>query len=311
MKKIFPFPTNFPFLPTTNMTDSYAEQEARISRALEDYTSGKNQNLSALAREHRVNYQRLRRRSIGLPSKIGNQNRPRLLTGAQEDAIIRTIDSLRRYNIKLNGKDIEDLANLLLWRQYERDHPEATVPKTSAILPRLANAEILPPGLKLVNHQWAYSFIKRINPKIRPTADDQISSGRATVSAAMMQNWFDALEPVIKQIKHYNIYNFDETGFILGQQSSRTSLIGRKRARAELAETQESLTAIECISPDGFALPPFFIFTGSVILERWFDESPDPDWVVSVAKSGYINSDIAFEWLQHFDKHTQKRAGNG
>jgi hypothetical protein len=82
MKKIFPFSTNFPFLPTTNIADSYAEQEVRISRALEDYTCGKNQNLSALAREYRVNYQRLRRRSIGLPSKIGNQNRLRLLTRA-------------------------------------------------------------------------------------------------------------------------------------------------------------------------------------------------------------------------------------
>jgi hypothetical protein len=58
MKKIFPFSTNFPFLPTTNMADSYAEQEARISRALEDYTSGKNQNLSALAREYRIYYPR-------------------------------------------------------------------------------------------------------------------------------------------------------------------------------------------------------------------------------------------------------------
>jgi hypothetical protein len=56
MKKFFPFPTNFSFLPTTNIADSYAEQEARVSRALEDYTSGKNQNLSALAREYRVNY---------------------------------------------------------------------------------------------------------------------------------------------------------------------------------------------------------------------------------------------------------------
>jgi hypothetical protein len=110
-----------------------------------------------------------------------------------------------------------------------------------------------------------------------------------------MQNWFNALELVIKQIKHYNIYNFDETGFILGQQSSCISLIRRKRARAELADTRESLTAIECISPDGFVLPPFFIFIGSVILERWFDESLDPNEVVSVAKTSYINSDIAFK----------------
>jgi hypothetical protein len=75
-----------------------------------------------------------------------------LLIEAQEGAILRTIDSLRRYNIKLNSKDIEDLANLLLWRQYERDYPDATVLKTLLVLPRLAKAEILPPGLKLVNH---------------------------------------------------------------------------------------------------------------------------------------------------------------
>jgi hypothetical protein len=180
------------------------------------------------------------------------------------------------------------------------------VPKTLAILPRLANAENRPPGLKLVNHQWVYSFIKRIDPNLLPIADEQIESERAKVSAAIMQHWFDGLEPVIKQIKHGNIYNFDETGFILGQQPSRTRSIGRKRARAEVDE-RESLTAIECISADGFALPPFFIFQGSVLLKRWFDESLDPDWVVSVAKTSYVNSDLAFEWLQHFDKHTINR----
>lgn len=107
--------------------------------------------ISALSREYGVSYHRLRRRSLGKPFKIGNQNRPRLLTEAQEGAIVRMIDSLRRYNIKLNGKDIKDLANLILWRQYRKDHPDATGSKTS-ILSRLAKAENLPPGLKLVNH---------------------------------------------------------------------------------------------------------------------------------------------------------------
>jgi hypothetical protein len=92
---------------------------------------------------------------------------------------------------------------------------------------------------------------------------------------------------VIKQGKHSNIYNFDETGFILGQQPSYTRSIGRKRARAEVSSTQESLTSIEYISADGFALLPFFIFTGSVLLERWFDESLNPDWVVLVAPTSW------------------------
>jgi hypothetical protein len=99
-----------------------------------------------------VPYYRLRARFYGRPSKIGKQKSLRLLTEAQEGAILRIIDSLRCYNIKLNRKDIEDLANLLLWRQYERDYPDTTVLKTSPVLLRLAKAEILPPRLKLVNH---------------------------------------------------------------------------------------------------------------------------------------------------------------
>ncbi|KAJ5364937.1 uncharacterized protein N7496_010650 [Penicillium cataractarum] len=292
------------------MPKSYEEEEGQIEKALEAYSSGRNRNLSALARDYGVSYSRLRRRANGISSKLGNKNRPRLLTEAQEAAIVRVIDSLRRYNIKLNGRDIEDYANLLLWRQYERDHPEATLPKTTAVLPRLAKAKNRPPGLKLVNHQWAYSFIKRVDPNLVPVADEQISSERARITAAEMQHWFDGLEPVIRQVKHYNIFNFDETGFILGQQASRSHSIGRKgarQARSEKADTREMLTSIECISADGRVIPPFFIFEGSVVLERWFDEPLPNDWVISVSPTGYVNSELAFEWLQHFDEHTINR----
>jgi DDE superfamily endonuclease len=293
------------------MASKYQEEENRISMALEVYKRDKNRKLSALARDFAVPYQRLRRRAQGVSSKIGNQNRPRLLTEAQEQAIVRTIDHLRRYNIKFNGRDIEDFANLLLWREYERDHPEAKIPKSKSILARLAKREDWPPGLKLVNHQWAYDFIQRIDPNLGPIADEQIDCERATVTAAMVQNWFDGLEPIIKKIKHYNIYNFDESGFMLGQQPSRTRSIGRQRARAEVnLSKRESQTIIECIAADGFAIPPFLIFRGSVILERWFEDQEDDDWYVSVAETGFVNSNLAFTWLQHFDKHTYSRAKN-
>lgn len=63
---------------------------------------------------------------------------------------MRVIDHLRRYNIKLNSKDIEDFVNLLLWRQYERDYPEAKILKSKSILARWARREDWLPGLKLV-----------------------------------------------------------------------------------------------------------------------------------------------------------------
>lgn len=123
------------------MTSQYQDEGRRISMAIEIYQRDKKRKLSTLARDFNVPFQRLRRRAQGVPSKIGNQNRLRLLTEAQDIAIVRTIDRLRRYNIKLNGKDIEDYANLLLWRQYVRDHPEAVMPKSKSILARLTNRE--------------------------------------------------------------------------------------------------------------------------------------------------------------------------
>ena len=82
---------------------------------------------------------------------------------------------------------------------------------------------------------------------------------------------------------------------MLGQQASRTSSVGRQRARAEVnLSKRDSQTIIECIAADGFAIPPFLIFRGSVILERWFEDQEDDDWYVSVTETGFVNSDLAF-----------------
>ena len=95
---------------------------------------------------------------------------------------------------------------------------------------------------------------------------------------------------------------------MLGQQSSRTSSIGRQRARARVKlSKRESQIIIVCIATDGFAILPFFIFRGSVILERWFEDQEDDDWYISVTETGFMNSDLAFNQLQHFDKHTINR----
>ena len=82
---------------------------------------------------------------------------------------------------------------------------------------------------------------------------------------------------------------------MLSQQASRISSVGRQRARAEVnLSKRDSQTIIECIAADGFAIPPFLIFRGSVILERWFEDQEDDDWYVSVTETGFVNSDLAF-----------------
>lgn len=43
------------------------------------------------------------------------------------------------------------------------------------------------------------------------------------------------------------------------------------------------------------------------MLERWFENQEDDDWYVWVANTGFVNSNLAFEWLQHFDKNSLNR----
>jgi hypothetical protein len=134
------------------MRNLYENDEDQIQKAIEVYNSGQNHNLSALAHDYVVSHWRLRRGANSSSSRIDNHNRPRLPTEVQEGTISRTINNLRRLNIKLNDRDIEDFANLLLWRQYKRDHPEVAVSKTHQFLPRVSRAKGRPPALKLVNH---------------------------------------------------------------------------------------------------------------------------------------------------------------
>jgi hypothetical protein len=54
--KITLFPSNLLSSPATTMANSYSEEEDCIISALEAYRSGKNRNLSALAREYGVPY---------------------------------------------------------------------------------------------------------------------------------------------------------------------------------------------------------------------------------------------------------------
>ena len=76
------------------------------------------------------------------------------------------------------------------------------------------------------------------------------------------------IEPVIKKIKHYNIYNVDKGGFILRQQAYRTRSVSRHHAQAKVNPSKRgSQTIVKYITTDSFAIPPFLIFRGSVLLK--------------------------------------------
>ncbi|KAL6150042.1 hypothetical protein ACJBU6_11557 [Exserohilum turcicum] len=80
-----------------------------------------------------------------------------------------------------------------------------------------------------------------------------------------------------------DIYNFDETGFIMGKILSQLIITGLesfgKKKRIQPGN-REWVTVIQ-----GVDLPP--------------------DWILEVSPHGWTNNQLALAWLEHFDRHTK------
>jgi hypothetical protein len=74
------------------------------------------------------------------------------------------------------------------------------------------------------------------------------------------------LDILIKQhkLRPKNIYNFDESGFMLGEGKKQNIITANPSASEYIAtgDRGQSLTAIECIAADGWVMSPFFLFAG-------------------------------------------------
>jgi hypothetical protein len=114
------------------------------------------------------------------------------------------------------------------------------------------------------------------------------------------------------QITPANLYNFDETGFALGQgkpQKVATQLRGR-RHHAGGESKGENVTLIECVNAEGFAILRVFVW--KYHMERWFTDAKIPQsWRLGYSDSGYVDDELYFQWLQHFNKWTKDRATRG
>jgi hypothetical protein len=106
----------------------------------------------------------------------------------------------------------------------------------------------------------------------------------------------------------YNIYNFDETGFQLGQGKAQKVVITRPnqatRGRAS-KEMGELVSVIKYITADGLVLSPYFIFKGAVHMERWYESEILGNYHIALSPKGYSSDLISLDWIHHFDHYTR------
>jgi hypothetical protein len=120
------------------MSNEMKPLEDRIQDAISAYHQKKIPQMSVLAREFEVPYHLLRARMQGQPSKFDRAKNSRTLDPIQEQEMLSYIDSLDNSYTSPTPELIEKAANRLL---------------------KKAGSD------RLVGHNWAYRFLKRLSPR--------------------------------------------------------------------------------------------------------------------------------------------------
>ena len=87
-----------------------------------------------------------------------------------------------------------------------------------------------------------------------------------------------------------------------------TSAERKGRPKTKQPGNREWVTVVHGINSQGWSIPAHVILKAVIHQSTWYTESNLPrDWAISVSDKGWKDDEIGFEWIQHFQKHTQHR----
>jgi hypothetical protein len=248
-------------------------KEAQIILALKALENDKNLSIRAAAKIYGVARKTLERRRAGKPARRDTTPNSKKLTQSEEEAIVQYIIELsaRAFPPRLSG--VEDMANQLL---------------------RVRDA---PPVGKL----WAHRFVKR-QPELRTRYTRRYDYQRAKCEdPKVIGEWFALVRNVKAKygILDDDIYNFDETGFMMGIIFAGmvvTTSDGLSKAKLAQPGNREWATVIQ-------------VLAAQYHLANWYTECNLPaDWRIATTDNGWTTNAVGLDWIKHFDYHTAPRA---
>jgi hypothetical protein len=265
---------------------SSASKEARVILALEALQNDKKLSLRAVAKLYNVPVTTLYDRRAGRPARRDTTPNSRRLTDSEEKAIVQYIIDLSARSFPPRLRGVEDMANQLL---------------------RVRDA---PPVGKL----WAHNFVKR-QPELRTRYARRYDHQRAKCEdPEVIGEWFALVRNVKAKygIVDDDIYNFDETGFMMGIIFAGmvvTTSDGLSKAKLAQPGNREWATVIQGVNALGWAIPPFIILAAQYHLANWYTECNLPaDWRIATTDNGWTTNAVGLDWIKHFDYHTAPRA---
>jgi hypothetical protein len=260
--------------------------EARILLALQALQNDPKLSIRKAATVYQVNHRTLGRRRNGIHSKRDITTKSRNLSDLEEQTIVQFILDLDSRGFPPRRDFVEKKANSLL-----------------------ADREALPVG-KL----WVHNFIQR-QPELKACRFRRYDYKRAKCEdPTIIQGWFRLVENTIAKygIQLADIWNFDETGFMMGMIEPGMVVTSSERRgipKKIQPGNREWITVTQAVNAEGQSIAPFIIGSGQYHLANWYRECNLPgDWVIALSENGWTNNQLGLDWLQHFDRSTKDRS---
>lgn len=178
----------------------------------------------------------------------------------------------------------------------------------------MANTILESRNARRVGTRWASNFVNR-QPELKMRFSRAYDYQRALCEdPEKIKPWFALFRNMKAKygIQDEDVYNFDETGFMMGQITSMMVVTGADRSgkrKKVQPGNREWVTVIQGVCSDGWCLPPFIVVKGVYHLANWYSDSTLPrDWVIKPTLNGWTDNETGLDWIRHFEKHTVTRA---
>jgi hypothetical protein len=274
-----------------------AEADKRIQKALDELANDKHQSIRAAAKANNVSHTTLLRRLDGGKSTAESREPQQILTIAEEDALAECITRLATVGHPPKHAFIRELAEEIQSTRLRNENDPHNIP-----------AFRLPIG-----DSWVQRFIHR-HFDLETAFSRTIEAARVKeVTKEALDHWFEELKKTIeeKKIRIDDMYNMDETGFSIGSVRDSHVVVSKTSKTRFQAHPgrQEWASVLECICADGGSIVPFIILKGDKVLGSWIPPSAlELDWYFAASIKGWTNNDRGFEWLTKvFDPLTREK----
>lgn len=260
-----------------------SSKEGSILLAISAFHSGQCASLSAAAKAYNVSKTTLHRRIHGHPARGDYIPRNTKLSQIEEEVLVNDILKLDAQGLSPSIGLVKDMADTI------------------------CKARNSPP----VGVNWTTTFVKRtpaLSTRLGRTYECQ---RKLCEDPAIIGDWFQLVKNTVNKhgIISEDIYNFDESGFQMGQISASmvVTAIDRQGRPKQIKPTNtEWVTLIQGACADGSTIPPFVVFKGKEFNQAWFEGLP-PTWSFTVSSNGWTTNEIGLQWIQHFEKHTRTK----